>query len=109
MSVYRPKDAQGRPKSPYFQYDFRVKVLGQGKPQRFHGSTGQKTRRGAEEYENRVRELAALGQLSADMTIEQACWRYWDEVAQHKPSAVNEAKNLEYLSRFLGPSTQLVL
>jgi hypothetical protein len=108
MSVYRPKDASGKPKTPFWHYDFSVKILGQGKAQRFHGSTGQKTRRAALQYEDRLRELAALGQLTSSMTVGEACWRYWDEVGQHRRTAGDEAKNLEYISRFIGEETLVV-
>ena len=107
MSIYRPKDSKGRYKSPFYHYDFQVKVLG-GRAQRFYGSTGQRTRRAAEAVEAALRERAALGQLTSLITVDEACNRYWDEVGQHLPSAINEAKCLEYLSRFLGPDTLLV-
>ena len=108
MSVYRPKTKAGAFKSPYYHFDFKIKVLGRGQAQRFFGSTGQKTRRTAEAYETRLKELAALGELSSEMTIDQACERYWTEVGQHARSADDEAKNLELLSRYVGPETLMV-
>jgi integrase len=109
MSVYRPKDPKtGKPRTQYYLFDFKVKILGKGEAQRFHGSTGQKTRRAAEAYEDRIRELAALGQLTSALTVEQACWRYWEEVAEHKKSARDQAKNLELVAKYLGPDTLLV-
>jgi integrase len=109
MSVYRPKDPKtGKPRTQYYLYDFKVKILGKGEAQRFHGSTGQKTLRAAEAHEDRIRELAASGQLSSALTVEQACWKYWEEVAEHKRSSRDQAKNLELVAKYLGPDTLLV-
>jgi integrase len=108
MSVYIPKDKRGRQKSPYYQFDFKIKVLGQGQAQRFYGSTGQKTRRAATAYEDELKRLASLGQLSSTMTMDDACHRYWNEVGQYGRAADDEAKNLEIISRFIGPETLLV-
>jgi integrase len=107
MSVYRQKDKTGKARGA-FLYDFKIQVLGRKPATRFFGSTGQKTRRKAEEYEARLKELAANGMLSSDMTIDQACERYWDEVAQHATSANDQAKNLELVSRFIGPEVLVV-
>lgn len=101
MSVYQARDRQGKLKSPYWQYDFKIKVQGR-ETKRFHGSTGQKTKVAARKYEDRLKELAALGQLSSEMTINEACWQYWDEVGQFKRSAKDIATNLEYVRKFLG-------
>ena len=101
MSIYQARNGQGKLKSPYWQYDFTVKVLGRSS-ERFHGSTGQKTKAAAKRYEDRIKELAALGQLSSDMTVNDACWKYWDEVGQFEISAKVIATNLEYVRRLLG-------
>jgi len=108
MSVYRPKNKAGEDKSPYFHFDFRLRILGRGESQRFFGSTGQTTRRAAEAYETRLKELAANGRLSSTMTVDQACEKYWEEAGKHGKSADDEAKNLELVSRYLGPETLLV-
>ena len=108
MSIYKAKSKAGKLKSPFWQYDFKVKVGGKGQAQRFYGSTGQKGRRAAEAVEANLRELAALGQLSSIMTVYQACERYWREVGKAERSARDEAKNLEYISRFIGAETLLV-
>lgn len=109
MSVYRPKDPKtGKPRTQYYLYDFKVKILGKGEAQRFHGSTGQKTRRAAEAHEDRIRELAAAGQLSSALTVEQACWKFWEQVAERKRSASDQARNLELIAKYLGPDLLLV-
>jgi integrase len=107
MSVYRPKHKDGSPKSPFWHYDFVVSVLGR-KSQRFYGSSGQKTKRAAEAVEARLRELAAKGQLTSDLTVDQACRKYWEEVAVHKRSAINQWRNLQLVCEILGPETLLI-
>jgi integrase len=108
MSVYRQKDPKTGKARGAFLYDFKVQVLGRKPAARFFGSTGQKTRRKAEEYESRLKELAANGMLSSDMTVEQACWKYWEQEARHCRSADDQAKNLEIVSRYIGPEVLLV-
>jgi integrase len=62
MSVYRPKG------SPYFHFDFQFK----GK--RYYGSTGQTSRRAAEQYEGRERQKAALPTVAKPpITLDEAC------------------------------------
>jgi integrase len=107
MSVYWAKDKQGNLKSPYLQYDFKIKVKG-GDTQRFYGSTGQKTKQAAQRVEAKLKELAALGQLSSTMTISEACWKYWDEVAGAQRSAKDHATILEHLCTYFGKDTRLV-
>lgn len=62
MTVYRPKG------SPYFHFDFQFK----GK--RYYGSTGQTSRRAAEQYEGRERQKAALPFVAKPpITLDEAC------------------------------------
>jgi integrase len=74
MSVYTT------PKSRFFQFDFVI----QGR--RYHGSTGQTTRRAAEAYEERQRKAAAEGKLgdAAQLTLDLAAGKWWAEVGQHR-------------------------
>jgi hypothetical protein len=74
MSVYQTT------KSRFWQYDF---VL-QGR--RYHGSTGQTTRRAAEKFEARLRVEAAEGKLheAAQLTLDLAAGKWWIEVGQHR-------------------------
>lgn len=97
MSVYKP------PKSRFWQYDF---VL-QGK--RFHGSTGQTTRRRAEAVEQDKRLKAATGQLGsvALLTVDQAALRWWTEVGIERGDARDVERRLETLVRMLGRTTTL--
>jgi integrase len=62
MSVYRPKG------SPYFHFDFQFK----GK--RHYGSTNLTSRRGAEQFEGRERQKAALPDIAKPpITLDEAC------------------------------------
>lgn len=62
MSVYRPKG------SPYFHFDFQFR----GK--RYCGSTGQASRRAAEQVEARERQKAALpATAKPPITLDEAC------------------------------------
>lgn len=96
MSVYlRP--------TGLWHYDF---VLG---GVRYHGSTGVKTRRAAEQVERIRRVEAATGKLGAiaDMTIDAACGRYWIEKGQHRGDAADVERRLDVLVRLLGKDTRL--
>lgn len=62
MTVYRPKG------SPYFHFDFQFR----GK--RFYGSTGQVSRRAAEQFEGRERQKATLPVMAKPpITLDEAC------------------------------------
>lgn len=108
MSVYRPKRRDGTLKSPRYHYDFRLRPEGKGQSLRFHGSTGQETKRAAERVEARIRELAATGELSSAITVAEACWRYFEEKIIGQPSADDTADALEVVKRILGRDKLLV-
>lgn len=108
MSVYRPRRADGTYKSQVWHYDFELKPKGSAKSVRFHGSTGQKNKKGALQVETEFRRLAALGELASMMTVNQACCRYWEEVVRHQPSCEDTERSLEYIKRLLGAETLLI-
>jgi hypothetical protein len=97
LSVYKPA------KSRFFQYDFII----QG--ERYHGSTGQVTRRAAEKAERRKRDEVADGSYGSaeHVTLDQACGRWWDDVGQHRGDAVDVERRIEVMSRLLGENTPL--
>lgn len=97
MSVYKP------PKSRFWQYDF---VIGK---RRFHGSTGQTTRRAAEAVERHKRQEAGTGQLGAvaTMSLDDAALRYWTEVGMHRGDARDVERRLEALVQLIGPTKTL--
>jgi integrase len=97
MSVYRT------PKSPNFQFDF------QWQGRRFHGSTGQTTKRAAEIVERQRRLEAATGQLGAvaRMTLDEAAGRYWAEKGIGRGDAVDVERRIAQLLDLFGKATAL--
>lgn len=97
MSVYKPA------KSRFFQFDFVVRG------ERYHGSTGQVTRRAAEKWEARERERVATGSHGSaeHVTLDQASGRWWQDVGQHRGDAVDVERRLETLATLIGPGTML--
>jgi integrase len=87
MSVYKPA------KSRFWQYDFVFKG------RRFHGSTGQQTRRAAEAIERKLRLDAAEGRLgeAAQLTLDQAAGKWWAEVGQHRGDAKDTERRIAEL------------
>jgi len=45
---------------------------------------------------------------SSDLTVNDACWRYWRETGQHQASSKDVGTNLEHLRRLLGKETLMV-
>mgnify|MGYP007100074208 CR=1 FL=1 len=97
MSVYKPA------KSRFWQFDFVLNGA------RFHGSTGQTSRRAAEVVERQRRLEAATGALGsvAALTIDQAALRYWQEVGISRGDAKDVERRLERLVAILGKTTTL--
>lgn len=94
MSVYRPKDRNGRPKSPHWHYDFVLDG------RRFSGSTGETTRAAAERVERLRREEAARPR--DDTTIDGAFALWWEERGRHDSGADTTFARLERLQDVLG-------
>jgi len=97
MGVYKPA------KSRFWHYDFTI----QG--ERFHGSTGQETKRSALAYERRRRSEAAEGRLgdAAQMPLDMAADRWWIEKGSERGDAATVAKRLETLITIIGPDKKL--
>lgn len=96
MSVYKPA------KSPYFQFDF------QWKGRRFHGSTGQTTRRDAERFEADERRRVTLGtDAKPGITVDEACGTWWRAKGEHQKSAYTTNYQIEALIAGLGAKTLL--
>jgi len=90
MSVY--------PKGRYWHYDFVYKG------RRYHGSTGQETRRAAESVE-RTRRLEAAtgtGQDAGDLTLAVAVSRYYDEVNHTLSAAVDLQRRIDVVLDCVG-------
>lgn len=82
MGVYKPAASR------FYQYDFQYKN------RRYSGSTNVTTLKKAEKVEEKVRADVALGLYDdkAQMTLDDACGRWWSEKGQHlatgKPKAM---------------------
>ena len=90
MSVY--------PKGRYWHYDFVYKG------RRYHGSTGQETRRNAEAVERAKRLEAATGagQDAGDLTLDVAVSRYFDEVNHTLAEAVDLQRRINVVLDCVG-------
>jgi len=97
VSVYK------KPAGAVWLYDFRF----QGR--RFHGSTGQASRRAAEAVERQRRLEAATGQLGAiaGLTLDQAAGRWWQEVGIRRGDAADVERRIARLLKIVGPATPL--
>ena len=110
MSVTRPLRKNGT-RSPYYRYDFKIRLPGRVISQRFSGPTGQKTKAAAKRIEDRVRALACEDKLSELLTLGQATKRYLEEVTSPKPSAHARRQDelcMSELERFFGADILLV-
>jgi integrase len=107
MSVYIRKDT----KDGKYEYDFQFKG------QRHTGSTGKTRRREAEAEEQRLRDEArrawekrqAVVNAGPDMTIEQACERYWEEkeLDHVEEGRADTVRHLAWIVEHFGPGTKL--
>lgn len=95
MSVYR--------KGRFWHYDFQYKG------RRYHGSTGQESKRAAETVERSERLKAATGTYAdaGEMTLEDAANRYWQEVASTKRAAKHTERQLRVMMTCVGPALKL--
>lgn len=106
MSVYKPRRRDGDLKSPYYHFDFTIKVNGERR--RVHGSTGETTKEKARDFERREKERLKGERPNDNMTLAAACIRYTDEVANRQASADDTAKALEHCCRLIGGARRLV-
>lgn len=103
MSVHRRKG------SPYYHYEFEFQCA------RFRGSTKQTTERAAEkveariraEVEDRARAGHALKSTTIQMTLGDACSRFWLEKGQHEADQASVFYQLENLVDGLGKNVLL--
>lgn len=95
MSVYK--------KGRFWHYDFQYKG------RRYHGSTGQESKRAAETVERKRRLEAATGSYSdaGEMTIQEAANRYWEEKAQFGRAAKHTKRQLQVMMTCVGPNLRL--
>lgn len=107
MSVYHPKDRQGRPKSPFWYYDFQL--MGR----RFHGSTGRTSRTEAKQVERdeRLRARAQIereaASVGAAMMTGTAFGRYWQEKGAATAQPKETLRYIDWLVTRIGAETPI--
>jgi len=111
MGVYKPKRRDKETgelrETPFWHYDFTIKG------DRFHGSTGQTSRRAAEAFEERQRKAIADGTYHkkrddpAALSFNVAAGIYWTDVGKHKRSRDEIERDLEVLVELIGPNTRI--
>lgn len=93
MSVYKPEG------KPFFLFDFQIKG------RRYHGSTGQRTRRAAEAFEDRTRREVAEGKYgdTSRLTVRQALARMQAEHWSGLVEADRFQQRIELLLQIMDP------
>lgn len=90
------------PRSPYYQYDFKRNG------ERFHGSTGCKTKRDAERYEDNLKRQIALGDHARPpITLDRAAEEFWQAGGQHDKNAATTMAQTARLTSIIGKNMTL--
>lgn len=106
MSIYLSRRKDGPLKSPYWQFDFVLKI--DGERHRFHGSTGETKGRAAREWEQKEKiRVKSEGPLD-HMTLAAACYRYSLERGPNIATADDQDKAFEHYCRLIGNARRLV-
>lgn len=106
MSVYLAKRKDGTLKSPYYQFDFVLKINGERR--RVHGSTGETKEKDAKTWETREKTRLKSEKPLDHMTLAVACFRYDEEISQHRASSDDMAKAYEHCCRLIGGARKLI-
>lgn len=106
MSVYLSKRPDGSLKSPYYQFDFTLKINGEDR--RFFGSTKETRKKAAEEYERREKARVKAEKPNDHLTLNEVGDMYYEEVAKHQESADDTATAIEHLCRLIGKKRRFV-
>lgn len=95
MSVYK------RPGADFYSYDF------QHRGRRFSGSTEQKEKRKAEQFEKALRDKlkASEADPAKPMTFSVAASRYWNEVGQFHADSDGTLRHSDWLVEEIGANT----
>ncbi|MDE2385964.1 MAG: site-specific integrase [Alphaproteobacteria bacterium] len=104
MSIYLPKRAGGE-KGPNYLYDFQLKIGGQS--QRFYGSTGQSTKKAAQEFVADLKHKLRHQGVAQEMSLSEACYRYDKEVGSKLATGDDLLTALEHCCRLLGDARNL--
>lgn len=94
----KPFQRQG---SPYWHYDFQINGT------RLRGSTGQLSRKAAQDHIDRLRREQATDPGKPVVTLNDAFGLYWMNVASSQPSARTTRSQAKAILRALGVSTAL--
>jgi len=94
VSIYRPRKKDGTFASPFFHYDFQYRG------RRYCGSTGETSKRAAENFERLKRAEAPRD--SGDSTIRTSFWRFWQEMGQYDRDSDTTLERMERLQSDLG-------
>ena len=106
MSIYLSRRKDGSLKSPYWQFDFVLKINGERR--RFHGSTGETKERAAREWEHKEKiRVKSEGPLD-HVTLAAACYRYSAERGPNIATADDLDKAFEHCCRLIGNGKRLV-
>jgi integrase len=100
MSVYLAKRKDGTLKSPYYQFDFVLKVNGERR--QVHGSTNERKEKAAREFEKREKARLKAERPLDTMTLAAGCTRYEEEVGQFRASSDDIDKAYEHCCRLIG-------
>lgn len=106
MSVYLARRGDGTLKSPFWQFDFVLTINGERR--RFHGSSGERTKKAALAAEIREKSRLKSERPLDQMTLADACFRYDEEVGRHRVSGDDLAKAFEHCCRLIGGDRRLV-
>lgn len=100
MSVYKPKGPDGRPRTPYWHFEFEIGG------RRFRRSTGCTSKEQARLVEKRARQAARAALETAEtrdpLSIDAAFVRFWTEKGQHDSDSDTTFERMEKLQDGLG-------
>lgn len=90
------------PRSPYYQYDFQIRK------RRFHGSTRCTSERQAQRYIDRLVARINSGEtFKPEITLDAACFAYWNDKGQHLASSYTVDYQLANLCTLIGGNRPL--
>lgn len=106
MSVYLAKRKDGSLKSPYYQFDFVLKVNGERR--RVHGSTGETKEGAARLHEKKEKTRVKAERPLDNMTLAAACFRFEEEIGRHRASSDDITTAYAHCCRLIGGARILI-
>lgn len=95
MSIYRSKN------SPHWQYDFRWKG------RRFYGSTGETSKRRAQQVVDAIKLDIKTGSDKPRATFDAAAESYWQMKGRHASDSKGDEERLARLLEMIGPNRHI--